>query len=70
MNMIEAVQMGKDKVSLKDLQFADDTVIFAPRNSMCIKNYFTILDVFSIMSGLSLNYSKSCFISWNSFDHD
>ena len=58
-----------DKVILKHLQFADDTLIFVPRHSVCITNYFIILDVFAVMSGLPLNYSKSCFISWNSRDH-
>ena len=37
---------------------------------MCITNYFRILDVFVMMSGFSLIYSKSCLISWNSTDHD
>ena len=69
MNLIEAIHIDKEKLSLKHLQFADDTLIFAPRNSMVITNYFKILDVFAMMSGLSLNYSKSCFISWNSSDH-
>ena len=69
MNLIKALHIGKAKVSLKHLQFADDTRIFAPRNSLCITNYFRILDVFAMMSGLSLNYSKSCFISWNFSDH-
>ena len=69
LNLIEAVQIGKDKVRLKHLQFADDTLIFVPRNSVCITNYFRILDVFAVMSGLRLNYSKSCFITWNSSDH-
>ena len=63
MNLIQADSIGKAKVSLKHLQFADDTFIFAPKNSTCIMNYFRILDVFALMSGLSLNYSKSCFIS-------
>ena len=70
MNLIEAVHIGKEKVSLKHLQFADHTLIFAPKESMCITNYFRILDVFALMSGLSLNYSKSCFISWHSNDHE
>ena len=69
MNLIEAVSIGKAKVSLKHLQFADDTLIFAPRNSTCITNYFRILDIFALMLGLSLNYSKSSFISWNLEDH-
>ena len=62
-NLIEAVHIGKAKVSLKHLQFADDTLIFAPRNPRVITNYFRILDVFAMMSGLKLNYSKSYFIS-------
>ena len=63
MKLIEAVHIGKAKVSLKHLQFADDTLIVAPRNSMFITNYFRILDVFAMKSGLKLNYSKSYFIS-------
>ena len=63
MNLIQAVEVGKAKVSLKHLQFADDTLIFAPKNPTCIINYFRILDIFALMSGLSLNYGKSCFIS-------
>ena len=58
LNRIEAVQIGKDKVQLKHLQFADDTLIFVPRNSTCITNYFRILDIFAMMSDLHLNYSK------------
>ena len=68
LNLIEAIQVGKDQVCLKHLQFADDMLIFAPKNMLCINNYFRILDVFAMMSGLSLNYSKSCLISWSSRD--
>ena len=70
LNLIKDVHIGKEKVSLKHLQFIDDTLIFAPKKSICITNYFRILDVFALMSGLSLNYSKSCFISWHSSDHE
>ena len=69
-NLIDDVPIGKDKIRLQHLQFADDTLIFIPKNSVCITNYFRILDVFAVMSGLHLNYSKSCFISWNSSDDD
>ena len=68
MNFIEAVQIGKAKVSLKHLQFVDDILIFAPKNPICITNYFRILDVFSLMSGLTLNYNKSAFIPWKQDD--
>lgn len=69
LNLIEPVLIGRNEVRLKHLQFADDTLIFAPRNPLCIMNYFRILDVFAIMSGLHLNYSQSCFINWSSEDH-
>ena len=69
LHFIEAISIGKAKVNLKHLQFAYDTIIFAPKNSICIVNYFRFLDVFALMSGLSLNYSKSSFISWNPEDH-
>lgn len=65
LNHINAVEVGKDKLRLNLLQFADDTFIFVPRSDGVITNYFRILDVFAVMSGLKLNYSKSCFISWN-----
>ena len=64
MNMIEAVSIGKAKVSLKHLQFVDDILIFAPKNPVCITNYFRILDIFALMSGLTLNYNKLAFIPW------
>ena len=70
LNLIEAVHIGKAKVCLEHLQFADDTLIFTPKNSMCITNYFRILDIFAMMSDLILNYNKSCLISWSSTDHD
>ena len=70
MNLIDDIPIGKDKVRLQHLQFSDDTLIFVPKNSVCIRNYFRILDVFAVMSGLQLNYSKSCFISWNAGDDE
>ena len=62
LNLIEVVQIGKDEV-----QFADDTLIFVPKRTTIVTNNFRILDVFALMSGLRLNYSKSKIISW-SFD--
>ena len=69
MNMIEAVSIGRAKVSLKHLQFADDFLFFAPRNPLCILTYFRILDIFALMSGLTINYNKSSLISWRAVDY-
>lgn len=49
---------------LKHLQFADDTIIFVPKNDAIFTNYFRLLDVFALMSGLKLNYYKSSIITW------
>lgn len=64
LRLIEGVYIGKDRVCLKPLQFADDTLIFVPKNSSVVRNYFRILDIFALFSGLRLNYSKSNIISW------
>ena len=68
-NLIDDVPIGKKRVRVQQLQFADDTLIFVLKDGGCITNYFRILDVFAVMSGFQLNYSKSCFITWNSGDH-
>lgn len=70
LNLIEGVSIGKNKVNLKHLQFADDTLIFVSKKEEVIINYFRILDVFVLMSGLKLNYNKSNIISWSNCDHD
>lgn len=67
-NLIKGVEIGKDKVRVKHLQFADDTLIFVPKDDEVITNYFRIFDVFSLLSGLSLNYNKSSIISWSPND--
>ncbi|XP_057532933.1 uncharacterized protein LOC130810825 [Amaranthus tricolor] len=63
------VRIGKAKVSLKHVQFADDILLFAPKNTLCIINYFRILDIFALMSGLAINYNKSAIISWKLEDY-
>lgn len=70
LNLIEGVSIGKNKVQLKHLQFADDTLILVPKDSRVVTNYFRILDVFTLLAGLQLNYSKSHIISWCSGAHE
>lgn len=69
LNLIEPVLIGKNKVRLNLLQFADDTLMFVTNNPQCITNYFRILDIFAVMSSLNLNFSKSNFITWKLEDH-
>lgn len=50
---VKTLKIGENGVPLKHLQFADDTLLFVPRDANVVHNYFKLLDVFSIMSGLS-----------------
>ena len=62
LGFIEGVVVGKDKVELTHLQFADDTLIFCPAKKDIILNYRRMLDCLSLVSGLTINYSKSALI--------
>ena len=62
LDIIKGVVIGRDKVELTHLQFADDTLIFCPAKEQVIMNYRRLLDCFSLVSGLTINYSKSSVI--------
>ncbi|XP_050229432.1 uncharacterized protein LOC126678581 [Mercurialis annua] len=47
------------------LQFADDTLLFIPNNLDMIRNLLRVLRFFEIISGLSINYSKSSLLGIN-----
>lgn len=56
--LIEGILVGKDKVEVTHLKFADDALVFLPKNECVIKNFRRLLDCFGIMSGLKINYQK------------
>ena len=63
--LIQGLKIGKNKVNLTHLQFADDTILFCPAKVKTLKNYKRILDCFGLMSDLSINYDKLAIISLN-----
>ena len=63
--MIQGLEIGKNKVCLMHLQFADDTILFYPARAHFMRNYKRILDYFGLMSGLSINYVKYAIIPIN-----
>lgn len=54
-DLIEGVTIGKDKIEVTHLPFADDRVVL---------NYRRLLDYFGLMSGLEINYHKSSIVYW------
>lgn len=65
LGLIRPIHVGVHDVPIKHLQFADDTLLFIPLDEEIIWNYLRTLDVFSIMSGLTLNYEKTSIVRWN-----
>lgn len=57
--------MGKDLIKISYLQFADDTILFFPEKEEIIYRYKRILDYFSLISRLRINYDKSALIPIN-----
>ena len=60
--LIEGLQIGCERVYIFHLQFTDDTILFCPPRYETIVNYTHILDCFSVMSGLRVNYEKSVLV--------
>ena len=60
--VIEGIAVSKDKIDISHLQFKEDTLIFCPAKKDTVLNYRRLLDCFSLLSGLKINYSKSAII--------
>ena len=56
-----AFTMGKNKVPVTILQYADDTIFFGEATLQNVKVIKAILRAFELASGLKINYAKSSF---------
>lgn len=63
--LIEGFKIGRDRVNLSHLQFADDTIFFLSKDACQLKNLVGILDIFGLASGLNINMSKSSLVGIN-----
>lgn len=61
----EGVEISKDGLKLSHLQYADDTVIFAPQNIEALMNIKKTLIIFHLASGLQVKFFKSSIIGIN-----
>ena len=62
---IRSFIVGKDKVEVSHLQFADDTLLFMEANCNYFLNYLAILEVFGFVLGLRVNLRKSIILGIN-----
>ena len=57
--LIDSLEVGKDKVMVNMLQYADDTLFFSEANTKSIFNLKATLQCFELASGLRVNFAKS-----------
>jgi len=58
-NLIDSLEVGRDRVKVNMLQYADDTLFFCEANTKNIFNIKAILQCFELASGLRVNFVKS-----------
>ncbi|XP_071720783.1 uncharacterized protein [Rutidosis leptorrhynchoides] len=57
--LFSGVEIGKDKVCISHLQYADDTIYFGEWSPQNIRNFIKLFKCFELNSGLKINYRKS-----------
>ncbi|GKV03045.1 hypothetical protein SLEP1_g15411 [Rubroshorea leprosula] len=67
--MLQGAKVGRRGLAVSLLQFADDTVILGEASKENILTVKAILRWFELMSGLRINFSKSCVYGFNMLDN-
>ncbi|CAL0305463.1 unnamed protein product [Lupinus luteus] len=65
-NIFKGCLVGKDKVHISHLQYADDTLLIGENSVANIIVLKSIMNCFELSSGLRINFHKSSFIGINS----
>ena len=63
--MVECLEVGRDKIRVSHLQFVDDTLFFIKENENSIRSLYSALQIFSSVSGLKINFRKSTLLGIN-----
>ncbi|KAK3229173.1 hypothetical protein Dsin_001054 [Dipteronia sinensis] len=63
LNMLRGVVFGNNEVHISHLQFADDIILFLQPNMDYLFNARRILKCFELVSGLRINFHKSCVVT-------
>ncbi|KAL5572583.1 hypothetical protein UlMin_022180 [Ulmus minor] len=67
---VNGFKVGREKVVVSHLQFADDTLFLLEPDQSNIKKVNTILNFFSMCSGLKINMNKSSLVGINLEDEE
>ena len=59
------LQVGRDKIKVSHLQFADDTLFFVKEDENNIRTLYSALKIFCSVSGLKINFGKSTILGIN-----
>ena len=59
--MYKGLLVGSNNVSISILHYADDTIFFGEASMENVKDIKAILSTFELVSGLKINFAKSCF---------
>ena len=65
LNLFKGIKVGIEEVMISHLHFADDTIIFCESDIGQISNVKRVLRCFQVMSGLNINFLKSCIFGIN-----
>ncbi|KAL8491934.1 hypothetical protein ACS0TY_023510 [Phlomoides rotata] len=63
--LLEGATVGKDKIMISHLQYADDTVFACSGKSENLRTIKYILRNFELVSGLKVNFNKCCLMGIN-----
>lgn len=61
-NLFKGIQVGKEKISISHLQYADDTLLFLDGHKNQLKNLISLIHCFELVFGTRINWQKSCFV--------
>ena len=55
-NLVDCLEIGREKIKVSHLQFADDTLFFIKENVHNLRVLYSVLKVFCYVSGLKKNF--------------
>lgn len=63
--IFEGLEVGRDRVCVTSLQYADDATFFSSGDESQVVNLFSLLKLLGVISGLKINPEKSSVVGIN-----